>query len=523
MTIEQAKQLGPVAHTSAGWVLGGAREGVEIYRGIPYGANCEGERRFLSPVAAQAWEGVRDCRKNGPIAMQFGGSISGSEGLGLHFNGGRPEDFGVAEERQGENCLVLNVLTPACDGEKRPVLVYFHGGGFATGSGTLAIGAHRYVKENNQVLVSVNHRLNIFGYLYLDQLDSRYEGSGMAGLLDLVLALEWVRQNIASFGGDPENVTIMGESGGGMKVSSLLAMPRARKLFRRAVVESGSAPAFAVDPQRAAEIARRVLERLGVAEDHLEALSTLPAEKILEASRMETGRELGFEPVADGKNARYNPERSFLPDPESRTVPLLVGASQDELAIFMAPGQKDGRDVVQPENLREYLLQRGGLLPADGLSITEENVDRVIEAFRQGGKGCEDADHLAMFICSNCSLLGAGAAFQAAACARAGEPVYRYLVTYDFPHPGLPGKRYSWHTADLPLQLRVVLHSEEEEFSRVLAEMLASFVRDGVPTTKGKPWPRYTPEGRETMVLDEPCRVAREPQEALLQALGTTL
>ena len=315
----------------------------------------------------------------------------------------------------------------------------------------------------------------------------------------------------------------MGESGGGMKVSSLLAMPRARKLFRRAVVESGSAPAFAVDPQRAAEIARRVLERLGVAEDHLEALSTLPAEKILEASRMETGRELGFEPVADGKNARYNPERSFLPDPESRTVPLLVGASQDELAIFMAPGQKDGRDVVQPENLREYLLQRGGLLPADGLSITEENVDRVIEAFRQGGKGCEDADHLAMFICSNCSLLGAGAAFQAAACARAGEPVYRYLVTYDFPHPGLPGKRYSWHTADLPLQLRVVLHSEEEEFSRVLAEMLASFVRDGVPTTKGKPWPRYTPEGRETMVLDEPCRVAREPQEALLQALGTTL
>ena len=101
--------------------------------------------------------------------------------------------------------------------------------------------------------------------------------------------------------------------------------------------------------------------------------------------------------------------------------------------------------------------------------------------------------------------------------------MYRYLVTYDFPHPGLPGKRYSWHTADLPLQLRVVLHSEEEEFSRVLAEMLASFVRDGVPTTKGKPWPRYTPEGRETMVLDEPCRVAREPQEALLQALGTTL
>ena len=120
MTIEQAKQLGPVAHTSAGWVLGGAREGVEIYRGIPYGANCEGERRFLPPVAAQAWEGVRDCRKNGPIAMQFGGSISGSEGLGPHFNGGHPEDFGVAEERQGENCLVLNVLTPACDTEKRP-------------------------------------------------------------------------------------------------------------------------------------------------------------------------------------------------------------------------------------------------------------------------------------------------------------------------------------------------------------------------------------------------------------------
>lgn len=179
--------------------------------------------------------------------------------------------------------------------------------------------------------------------------------------------------------------------------------------------------------------------------------------------------------------------------------------------------------MVQPENLREYLLQRGGLLPADGLSITEENVDRVIEAFRQGGKGCEDADHLAMFICSNCSLLGAGAAFQAAACARAGEPVYRYLVTYDFPHPGLPGEAlFLAHGGSAaaaargaPFGGRRILPGAGGNAGFLCARRRAHH--------EGKALAPVYPGRPETMVLDEALPVAREPQEALLQALGTTL
>ena len=177
-----------MATTRLGQVRGEGREGVAVFRGIPYGADCGGARRFLPPLPAQPWQGVRDCTRNGPYAVQFGVSISGSEGFGPYFSGGHPERFGVAEERQGEDCLVLNVVTPGLTG-KRPVVVYLHGGGFASGSGTLVLGADAWAREEDLVVVGVNHRLNVFGYLYLGGLDDRYAESGMAGMLDLVLAL----------------------------------------------------------------------------------------------------------------------------------------------------------------------------------------------------------------------------------------------------------------------------------------------------------------------------------------------
>lgn len=257
----------PVVRTSHGKVMGENRDGVGIFRGIPYGGDCGGRNRFLPPVPAKDWEGVRDCTKNGYYAVQNGTSISGSQGFGPYFSGGHPELFGVAEEEQNENCLVLNVLTPGLDAEKRPVVVYIHGGGFATGSGTLVIGADKWVREEDIVLVGINHRLNVFGYLYLGAFDKKYADSGMAGMLDLVLALEWVRDNIGSFGGDPSKVTIMGESGGSMKVSTLMAMEKAKGLFRAAICESGSAPVGCLSKEEAAKTAESVLKKLHIKDE----------------------------------------------------------------------------------------------------------------------------------------------------------------------------------------------------------------------------------------------------------------
>lgn len=285
----------PLAATQTGWVRGENRRGIAIFRGIPYGADTRA-RRFQPPLPAEAWEGVRDCTHNGPIAPQYGGSISGYAPI---FDGGTPEKFGFEDEVPGENCLVLNVLTPGLDNAKRPVLFYIHGGGYFNGTGTLALGADDYCREQDQVVVSVNHRLNLFGYLYLGGLDPRYASSGMAGMLDLVLALRWVRDNIAAFGGDPGQVTIMGESGGGSKVSTLLAMPEAQGLFRAAVIESGSGPVGALSREQADAMTRQVLQALSLTPENWTALLELPMERLLEATKLPgLGR---FSPVADDR------------------------------------------------------------------------------------------------------------------------------------------------------------------------------------------------------------------------------
>ena len=326
----------PVAQTTCGAVRGENRDGIAIFRGIPYGAPVDGEGRFLPAAPAQPWEGVRDCTKNGPAAIQAGApSISGNpSGLGEYFNGGHPERFGVAEEVKDENCLVLNVLTPGIDQAKRPVVVYIHGGGFASGTGTLTLGADGWAREEDIVIVGVNHRLNVFGFLYLGDLDPAYASSGMAGMLDLVLALRWVKDNIASFGGDPDCVTIMGESGGGMKVSTLMAMDAAHGLFSKAIVESGSNVVGNFSKEAAAAQAERLLKALGLTRENWKQLLTLPAEEIYAAS---AGLQLA--PVADDINLKYIPGNEIQAYDISKDIPLMVGSSADEMGVFVPIAQ----------------------------------------------------------------------------------------------------------------------------------------------------------------------------------------
>lgn len=486
----------PLAQTTCGAVSGENRDGIAIFRGIPYGAPVSGEGRFLPPRPSEPWEGVRECTVNGPGAIQAGvPSISGNPSpLGTYFNGGHPERFGVDGETKSEDCLVLNVLTPGIDNAKRPVLVYLHGGGFSTGTGTLVLGADRWAREEDLVIVGVNHRLNVFGYLYLGGLDPAYESSGMAGMLDLVLALEWVRDNIASFGGDPDNVTIMGESGGGMKVSTLLAMDAAHGLFSKAIVESGSNVVGNYSKEAASAQTLRLLGNLGLDASSWKDLLEIPAEQILNAS---TGVQLS--PVADDINLKYTDSREIVAYDISRDIPLMVGSSADEMGVF-TPVAKMG---ITEENLTDKV--------ADAMHVSPEKAAALVEAFKAADTKGNEPWHTYLNIVSMASFLGGGAFHEAMAYSEICAPVFSYFVEYDAPLPGSEGYYCAWHTADLPLQMRIVLYPEMEGLSRQMAHAWAAFIRTGDPSTKEFPWPTFTPEGRQVMVFDTETRIEADP------------
>jgi para-nitrobenzyl esterase len=506
----------PAVETCHGKIRGDNRNNVAVFRGIPYGGSCSGKQRFLPPVAAANWTGVRDCTVNGYYAVQYGSSISGSDNFGPYFSGGKPELFGVIDEKQDEDCLVLNVLTPALDMKKRPVLVYIHGGGFASGSGTLVLGADQFVREEDIVVVGINHRLNVFGYLYLGAFDKKYAESGMAGMLDLVLALEWVKDNIAAFGGDPYKVTIMGESGGGMKVSALLAMEKAKNLFKYAIVESGSAVTGRTGPEEGTCTASEVLKRLNIGPRETCKLIDLPAKELLAATS--GSNLLKFVPVADGINLTYNESDCFTVPETSASVPLLVGASDDELAAFIEPNDL----TITWDTLRGELLRvKKGIGSADASICTERNVDTVIEILKSTDiKHCNASHHYLKAASLN-GFLGGGAFHHAMAKAEKGTaPVYHYMVTYDSPHPYIEGKRFAWHTADLPLQLRIVLHPESEKLSRTMAHSWAAFIRTGNPSTNELQWPEFSTARRETMVFDDTTGIQCDPFREIREALA---
>ena len=530
----------PITETKNGKVLGVNRNGIAIFRGIPYGDSCDGIRRFLPAEPAPAWEGVRDCRKNGPIAMQNGTSISGSSDFGAYFNGGKPEAFGCEDEIKSENCLVLNVLTPGLDEKKRPVVFYIHGGGYTTGSGTLVLGADAWCREEDIVLVGVNHRLAALGYLYLGEYDQRYAESGNAGILDLVLALKWVKENIASFGGDPSNVTLMGESGGGGKINCLIASKRAEGLFQKVIIESGSVPAGMTGCADAAKMTAAVLEQLQIKPEEWKKILSIPAMDVINATEKVSGGALGIGPIGDDIVIPYNAQREFKEvNPQ---IPMMVGATEEEMAAFAEQVQEEYTwETLRSELLSPVLALRAlknaveaskrakgedkkeswgaastqiaeEEIPKGPAFITEENVDAIIEKIRANDKKGVDPQHIYYQITSMSGFLAGGAFMQA--CARASQstgPVYAYFFTYDAVHPRHPEYHYSWHTSDLPLQMRIVGDKEAEDISRKMAHMWAEFAQNGNPSTEELEWPAFELKERKTMVLDMQCHVESDP------------
>lgn len=509
-----------VIKTQYGDVCGELSEGVLYCSGIPYG-RAGIERRFLPPLAPKPWQGVLDCTHFADKAIQSIGVNRDTASVNpvlaravMQLTGGNIRLL-TAHEGQSEECLNLHVVAPEAEGKGRPVLVYVHGGGFQSGGGMGVLAGGKLCAEEDVVLVGMNERLNLFGYLYLGALDEDYVLSGMSGILDIVLALEWVRDNIAVFGGDANNVTLIGESGGAMKISHLLALERAVGLFHRAILMSGAAPVGTCSREVASQFTERLMRVCGIEKRSWDKLLSMPARVLFDAynSPSVMGADaLGLIPVADGKELLDNPEGEWRTYEWSRNIPVIVGASEDEVGMGFSQFEMTWEEV------RQKLSLGGMTFFGHSFALAEENATEVLESFRAENVKGDAPWHTYIKILSSMSLLGAGAYRFARARTKAGGRVYLYYTSFDN-DMGVGNYRCSWHTADLMPAFRAAIDERNEQFSKVMAGQFAQFMRSGVPGGEWKPFDASV----RMMIYDEESRFAADPMpcsRALIEGLG---
>jgi para-nitrobenzyl esterase len=507
-----------IVQTTAGRVRGVVADRISAFYGIPYGASTAGPGRFMPPSKPQPWTGVRDALQYGPRAPQGPSALI-------------PED--AAEDRRepaGEDCLRLNVWTPGVGNGRRPVMVWLHGGGFAQASGSFIIydGAN-LARRRDVVVVTLNHRLNVFGFLYLAELGGdAWANASNVGMQDIVVALEWVRDNIAAFGGDPGNVTIFGQSGGGGKVCALLGMPSAKGLFHKAIAMSG---AFVNGTPRAeaTRSAEALLARLSLKASQLDELQKVSVDQILSAmiqpgqaapSRSPEGsREgrggrgrggpggggLNFGPVIDGKTipaAPFDPVATAL----SNNIPLLAGSTETEVTFTRGTPLDDMDDAALHGNLRQLLRTE------------DPEVEKVIAAYRKGRPGISNID-LYLIAASDNSFREGVLTVAERKADQKQAPVYMYYLTWR--SPVRDGKLKAFHTLDIPfvfenVDLATAMTGASQSRYALQDRMSAAwttFARTGNPNVKGllPEWPAFDTANRATMFLDNECNVVNDP------------
>ena len=491
-----AVEASPVVETQYGKVRGATVRGVHIFKGVPYGGKTEGAARFLPPAKPEKWTGVREVTKTMPRCVQ-GPTVRELRIWDGAYNRGFSGREEEVREPESENCLALNVLTPGLKG-KRPVMVYIHGGGFAILSPVITQFADGLPRDEDVVLVGVSHRLNVFGYLYLGGLSEKY-AVGNPGQLDLILALEWVRDNIAQFGGDPENVMVFGESGGGAKISALLGMPGAKGLFHRAVVESGSIMRVH-DADEATRMAKVLLMTCGLGRNQISELQKVPAAKLYEGSMAVAQPMIGFGPVVDGHSLPQQPWDPKAPE-ISADIPMIIGCCKDEPAEWCMPD--DFLFSLDAAGLRDRIVKGG---------IPEAEVDPLLAAYRRDHPEESPTDFY-MRITTDRGFRW-WAIKQAELKAEQGKGnVYMYYFAWDTPVTYAGHRFKAFHGAELPLTMRNVLYPESDPLSRQISGAWAAFARSGNPNHAGLPeWPAYTLAERATMVFDlGKSRVVNDP------------
>ena len=488
--------------TRSGRVEGSEEHGMFVFRGIPYARPPVGARRFRAPEPAVAWRGTRPTQAFAPSAPQNGPSTRVLAQL-----------IGVGASGQSEDCLCLNIWTPAADRKRRPVMLWIHGGAFVLGSGATGLYAGgRMAKRGDVVVVTINYRLGALGFLNLHALDDRLEAN--FGVHDQIAALEWVRDNIEQFGGDPEKVTIFGESAGGMSVGTLLSTRAAGRLFHRAVAQSGAASNVSSQAQ-AAEVAEEFVRALGERQLDVERLRRRAVPDILAAqmraalrSNMRAG-VLPWQPSIDDQLLRASPLPPIAAG-SARTVALLVGTNRDEWRLFMI-GDPKGRRLDEAGLRRR--LARALATSDDGDAWSQRAFDVYARADDVAARWTP-ADRWVAF--QSDRIFHHPAHELAASHAHSGGATYAYLFTWTLPLVG--GWSGSFHGLEIPFVFGTVrdglfrrlfpFHGGIRRLSDIMQQAWVAFARHGAPHHDELPtWPRYDSARRASMAFDTTCAV----------------
>ncbi|MEQ8810785.1 MAG: carboxylesterase family protein [Imperialibacter sp.] len=500
-----------VANTTSGKVRGYVLNGVYTYLGVPYGADTAGKNRFMPPQKPEPWTDIKPTSWWGNTAPQ----IMDNRYANVHYSFADHWNY----DDVSEDCLRLNVWTPATDAKKRPVMVWLHGGGFTNGNGIEQDGYHgeNFSKKGDVVFVSINHRLGPIGFTDFSGVGGeKYASSGNVGMLDIIASLEWVRDNIANFGGDPGNVTIMGQSGGGAKVTGVMAMPAAQPLVHKGVALSGSM-LKGVDQSYSKKLGEYVMKEAGLTPATLDKIQEIPwreyldiANRAMDKARKDnlnsgSGRG-GFGPVADGVHL---PADEFFSNPSGTgaNMPLMVCTTFHERSPTRTSAELEAIDFA---GVVEKIKPQFG-----------DDAEKVVNAYKANFPNAKPAEVWAMAVSNRKSAISTSNA-------KSGQKAPVYLAWFGWEPQLYDGRMRAFHCIDICFWYantdRMYTHtgggSRPRKLSEKMSASLLSFMRTGDPNAGALPtWAAYTKENGETMVLNDTCELKNDPDRAAREAL----